>query len=102
MTAHRVHVWPWLRRIGALALSDWLAITIGNRIFAWRPLTESELAHELTHVRQWSRHGVAFPLIYFAHSIRVRRAGKRWYHDNPFEMEARGVAERRVGGRPTT
>ncbi len=75
-------------------LSDWLAITIGSRIFAWRPLNEAELAHELAHVRQWSRYGLAFPLVYFADSLRVRRAGKRWYHDNGFEKEARDAARR--------
>ena len=85
---HRVHVVPWLRGIGAFVLSDWLAITIGSRIFAWRPLNDAELAHELAHVRQWKRHGIAFPLVYLAHSLRLRRAGKRWYHDNPFEKEA--------------
>ena len=47
MTPHRLHVVPWLRRVGALVLTDWLAITIGSRIFAWRKLNEAELAHEL-------------------------------------------------------
>ena len=94
MTPHRLHVVPWLRRIGSLVLSDWLAITIGSRIFAWRPLNDAELAHELAHVRQWSRLGIAFPLAYLAHSLRARRAGKRWYHDNPFEKEARDAASR--------
>ncbi len=94
MTSHRLHVVPWLRRIGSLVLSDWLAITIGTRIFAWRPLTDAELAHELAHVRQWSRLGLAFPVAYLAHSLRARRAGKRWYHDNPFEKEARDAAGR--------
>jgi hypothetical protein len=94
VTPHRLHIVPWLRRIGSLVLSDWLAITIGSRIFAWRPLNDAELAHELAHVRQWSRHGVAFPLAYLAHSLRARRAGKRWYHDNPFEKEARDAASR--------
>ena len=89
MTDHRLHVWPWLRRPGALVLSDWLAITIGHRIFAWRALDERELAHELAHVRQWARYGIAFPLVYLADSLHVRRAGKRWYHDNRFEKEAR-------------
>ena len=92
-----MHVVPWLRRIGSLVLADWLAITIGNRIFAWRPLSDAELEHELAHVRQWSRHGVSFPLIYLANSLRAGRAGKRWYHDNPFEKEAREAAIR-----PTT
>jgi len=94
MIPHRVHVWPWLRRPGKLLLRDWLAITIGSRIFTWRKLDDVELAHELAHVGQWGRHGVAFPIIYLADSLRVRRAGKRWYHDNAFEQEARDVARR--------
>jgi hypothetical protein len=95
MTRHRLHVVPWLRRPGSLVLNDWLAITLGNRIFAWRPLTDAELEHELEHVRQWKRHGIAFPVAYLADSMRARRAGKRWYHDNRFETEARGAATRR-------
>jgi hypothetical protein len=98
MTAHRVHVWPWLRLIGPLLLPNWLAITIGRRIFAWRALDEVELAHELAHVRQWARHGIVFPLLYFADSLRARRAGKRWYHDNAFEKEARDDAKRASRG----
>ena len=89
MTHHRIHVWPWLRIPGRLVLSDWLAITIGQRIFAWRPMSEAELEHEVEHVRQWQRHGWTFPVRYAAASLRARRAGKRWYHDNRFELEAR-------------
>jgi hypothetical protein len=96
LTRHRLHVWPWLRRIGAAVLPDWLAISIGPRIFAWRKLTAAELEHELEHVRQWRRYGVAFPLVYLAESVRVRRSGKRWYVDNRFERAARDAA-RRVG-----
>lgn len=96
MTPHHLHVVPWLRRVGSLVLDDWLAITIGNRIIAWRPLNDAELAHELAHVRQWSRLGIGFLVAYFAHSLRARRAGKRWYHDNPFEKEARDAARRPV------
>ncbi|HEX2884508.1 MAG TPA: hypothetical protein VHQ42_08035 [Candidatus Limnocylindria bacterium] len=94
MKAPRVHVLPWLRPIGRLFLRDWLAITIGRHILAWRPLTDEELAHELEHVRQWERHGIAFPLAYFADSLRARRAGKRWYVDNRFEADARAAASR--------
>ncbi len=94
MTPHRVHFLPWLRLIGRFFLRDWLAITIGPHVFAWRPLTEAELEHELEHVRQWERHGIAFPLVYFADSLRARRAGKRWYADNRFEEEARTAAGR--------
>ena len=89
-----MHVWPWLRVLGPLVLPDWLAITIGRRIFAWRNLDDLELAHELAHVEQWARHGFLFPLIYLADSLRVRRSGKRWYHDNRFEREAREAATR--------
>lgn len=70
-------------------LPDWLAITLGHRIFAWRDMTDAELAHELAHVRQWERHGWPFPILYLAESLRARRAGRRWYHDNRFEIEAR-------------
>jgi hypothetical protein len=92
MTAHRVHTWPWLQSAGRLLLPDWLAITIGSHIFAWRPMTDRELAHELAHVRQWRSHGLAFPFAYALDSVRARRAGKRWYHDNRFEVEAREAA----------
>ena len=95
MTPHRVHVWPWLRLVGRLALADWLAITIGRHVFAWRPMTDAELAHELEHVRQWKRHGWLFPVAYLAASLRARRSGKRWYRDNRFEVEARDAAKRR-------
>ncbi|MEO7267031.1 MAG: hypothetical protein ABIY36_03365 [Candidatus Limnocylindria bacterium] len=96
MTDHRVHVWPLLRVIGSFVVKDWLAITIGRRIYAWRPLEGPELEHELEHVRQWARHGLAFPILYAADSMKARRGGKRWYQDNRFEMEAREVAARRT------
>lgn len=94
MIPHRVHVWPWLRRWGRLVLPDWLAITIGRHIFAWRAMTGSELAHELVHVRQWRDLGWQFPIAYLAASLRARRAGRRWYHDNRFEVEARESTRR--------
>lgn len=93
MTRHHVVVLPWLRRPGSRLLRDWLAITIGPLILSWRPLTDAELAHELEHVRQWRRHGITFPLRYWAESLRAGRAGRRWYHDNRFEAEARSAAE---------
>ena len=94
MTHHQVHTWPWLRRLGRLAIPNWLAITIGRHIFAWRPMTAEEREHELAHVRQWQRVGWRFAVAYLAESIRARRAGKRWYHDNRFEAEARDAARR--------
>jgi hypothetical protein len=98
MTPHRVVVWPWLRRPGMLLMRDWLAITIGRTIFAWRALGDEELEHELEHVRQWHRHGLLFPLTYFGASLRARRSGKHWYQDNSFEAEARSAAARRRSG----
>ena len=87
---------PWLRPLGRRVLPNWLAITIGRHIYAWRRMSPEELAHELTHVRQWQRHGWRFPIAYFADSIRARRLGRRWYHDNRFEVEARKEAARAV------
>jgi hypothetical protein len=95
MTRHRVVTWPWLRRLGALVLADWLAITLGHTVFAWRPLSDEELEHELEHVRQWARLGLRYPVIYLAESMRSRRTGGRWYHDNRFEVEARAAARRK-------
>jgi hypothetical protein len=92
MTPHRVVVLPWLRAIGPALIPKWLAITIGSTVFTWRKLTDTELEHELEHVRQWKRHGFLFPIAYFAESLRVKRAGKRWYNDNKFEEQARKAA----------
>lgn len=87
-TPHRLHVQPALRRIGALLMRDWLAIAIGTHIWAWRRLTDRELAHELAHVRQWRRYGARFPLVYLRASLRAGAAGGDWYRDNRFEREA--------------
>lgn len=87
-----IHVWPWLRRPGRRVLPDWLAITLGRHVFAWRQMNERETAHELAHVRQWQAHAWRFPIAYLAESLRARRAGKHWYRDNRFEVEARQTA----------
>jgi hypothetical protein len=90
---HRVRVWPWLHRPGTVLPRDWLAITLGGQILAWRPLTDVELAHELEHVRQWRHHGLAFPVRYLLAGWAAQRAGRNWYRDNPFEIEARAAAK---------
>jgi hypothetical protein len=91
MVRHRLHVWPWLRRPGSLVLRDWLAITIGRDVLAWRALSDHELRHELAHVAQWRRHGVRLALLYPLESWRALRAGEGWYRGNRFEVEARAV-----------
>ena len=91
MIRHRLHVLPWLRGPGRLLLDDWLAITIGRDILAWRPLTDRELRHELAHVRQWRRHGAVLPLLYAAAAWRSWRGGTGPYRGNRFEVEARAA-----------
>jgi hypothetical protein len=86
---HRVHVIPWLRRPAGRLLPNWLAITIGRDILAWRPLGERELRHELAHVAQWRRHGAWLPVRYLLASVASLRAGTGWYTGNAFEVEAR-------------
>jgi hypothetical protein len=93
-----VLVLPFLRRPAQrLIMPSWLAITIGRTILAWRPLTEAELAHELTHVRQWAEHGLMFIPRYLAASSRAAASGGDRYRDNDFEVEARAAEERLRG-----
>ena len=90
---YRLVILPWLRAIGRRwIMPDWLAITIGPLILAWRPPSEQELAHEVAHVRQWRRHGVLFVPRYLLASQRAARAGGDRYRDNVFEIEARRAA----------
>ena len=46
--------------------------------------------------RQWRDLGWQFPIAYLAASLRARRAGRRWYHDNRFEVEARESTRRPI------
>ncbi len=91
MTSHRLHVWPWLRRPGKMLLRDWLAITLGRHVMAWRQLSERELRHELAHVEQWRRHGWTLPMRYALASLLAWRTGQGWYRGNRFEVEARAA-----------
>ena len=73
---YRLIVLPFLRGIGRrFVMPDWLAITIGPFIFAWRPLDEVELAHELAHVRQWKANGLRFIPRYLGESRRAAKGG---------------------------
>jgi hypothetical protein len=92
---YRVIVFRGLRPLGQrFILDSWLAITISRWIFAWRPLDEAELAHELTHVRQWKEHGfVGYIRAYMAESARAKAGGGDRYRDNKFEVEARAAED---------
>ena len=83
---------PRFRRLGNRVFPNWLAITLGRHIWAWRPLVGAELAHDVAHVAQWRRHGWRYPIRYWLSSIRAVRAGGDWYRDNEFEREARAAA----------
>lgn len=72
-------------------LRDWVAITIGRDVLAWRNLDDRELRHELAHVAQWRRHGVLLAVLYLLESWRALRAGENWYRGNRFEVEARAA-----------
>jgi hypothetical protein len=79
-------------------MREWLAITIWRWIFAWRPLDEAELAHELMHVRQWYANGLRFIPRYLAESRRAAAGGGDRYRDNRFEVVARAAADQVRGG----
>ena len=90
---HSVVVLPWLKRpMQRFVLKNWTAITIGSRIFAWRQLDEIELAHELTHVKQWQRYGITFIVRYLMASRAAKAAGGDRYWDNVYEREASEAA----------
>jgi hypothetical protein len=74
-------------------MPDWLAITIGHDIFAWRELDEFELTHELVHVRQWSANGIRYVPRYFQAGRAAVAAGRDRYRGNAFEIEACGAAD---------
>ncbi len=92
---YRLIVQTWLRPIGQrFILKNWLAITIARWIFAWRPLDDAELAHELCHVRQWHAHGfLGYIAAYTRESSRAKKATQDRYRDNRFEVEARAAED---------
>lgn len=47
------------------------------------------IAHEATHVLQWKRYGLLFPLLYLLDSLWRALTLRDYYSDNRFEVEAR-------------
>ncbi len=79
---------------GKLAMSlPFQAITFGHVIIA---VTENDLAysreHELVHVRQYERWGLAFFVAYPASSLWQLFKGRNAYWDNRFEIQARALS----------
>jgi hypothetical protein len=89
-----IHVLPWLRPIGQRLMPGWLAITLGDDTFTWRPLAPAELAHEACHVAQWRRYGLRFIPRYLRASWRAWGGGGQAYRDNVFEIAAREAEAR--------
>lgn len=72
------------RGLAALVLTrrGFSAITFGRVIVSTAPMSERTWAHELAHVEQYERLGLAFIPIYVWHYLRVG------YADHPLEREA--------------
>lgn len=69
------------------------AVTLGHVVIGvTRHDLHHSLAHELVHVRQYERWGLAFFLAYPAASLWSWLRGRRPYWDNPFEIEARRLS----------
>jgi Domain of unknown function (DUF4157) len=69
-----------------LAWRGFAAITLGHVMIVNRKASDHLLAHELAHVRQHERWGLAFYPAYLLVSV-------RGYRRNPFELAARKVEE---------
>jgi len=78
---------PWAR--GRI----FLAITFGDVILGRSPAAlDIARDHEHVHVRQAHRWGPAFIPAYLVASLWVKLRGGDGYRDNPFEVEAYGIA----------
>lgn len=83
MVPSRAIAQTWGRTV--LVLSSWY------RRASYDELTET-MAHELVHVDQWRKVGMAFLLLYPLASLAALVRGKHPYWDNKYEKEARALA----------
>jgi hypothetical protein len=74
------------------------AQTLGRYILARGPVPPDILAHEVEHIRQWSRFGPLYLPAYFGSSAAAWLQGRRFYWDNAFEAAARRRAELEMTG----
>lgn len=71
-----------------------LAMALGHVVLGRdRTALEETRSHERVHVRQAERWGPFFLPAYLLASIWVGLQGRRWYYDNPFEVEARVLSD---------
>jgi hypothetical protein len=78
----------WPRKIGFRHR----AMTLGQVVLCIDDLDEGTLAHELVHVAQWERWGIAFLPAYLVASLVARLRGGHYYKDNTFEVQARRIS----------
>lgn len=84
-------------RHGTLVSGGALAMALGHVVLGRdRAALEETRSHERVHVKQAERWGPLFLPAYVIASIAVGLRGRRWYYDNPFEVEARVLSD---GGR---
>lgn len=80
----------WPRRLGW----RYRAITLGHVVLSVDDVDDALLAHELVHVRQYERWGLAYGPMYVAASLGALLRGGHAYRDNAFEAEARRLSGR--------
>lgn len=74
----------WWMRYGFLSRAR--ALTIGHIVLLGPTSRASDIQHELTHVAQYSRYPVVFPILYYVELIR------KGYTHNKYEREAQEAA----------
>jgi len=78
----------WPRRIGFRHR----AMTLGHVVLCVDEIDDRVLEHELVHVSQWERWGLAFLPAYLLATLGALLRGRHFYRDNPFEVQARRIA----------
>lgn len=78
-----------------LSRRGYCAITLGHVVLLTPEAPAGVLRHEMVHVRQAERWGPFFLPAYLVTMVAIRFRGGNPYWDNPFEAEARQVAEAR-------
>jgi len=73
-----------------------LAMTLGHAVLGQTDVSlELSRKHEAVHIAQYERWGPFMIPVYYLSSVYVWLRGRRFYRDNPFELEARALAVER-------